>query len=202
MTAWPPQVVLATRNLKKQKELQRILSSHGIDTAVQTLADYPDYIDDVVEDAADFEGNALLKARAVHRALGVAAIADDSGLCVDALNGMPGILSARWAGRHGDDTANLQLVLNQCKDIPAERRGAQFVAVVVYVAQDGREFTTRGEMSGRLIDGPRGDHGFGYDPIFIADGETITNAQLSPERKDALSHRGKALSHLIGLLAN
>jgi XTP/dITP diphosphohydrolase len=114
---------------------------------------------------------------------------------------MPGILSARWAGRHGDDTANLQLVLNQCKDIPAERRGAQFVAVVAYVAHDGREITTRGEMRGHLIDATRGDHGFGYDPIFVADGETATNAELTPERKDALSHRGKALAHLISLLA-
>ena len=201
MSGWPDVVVLATRNAKKQGELQRILAAHSIGTEVRTLADYPSYSDEVVESEPDFEGNALLKARSLHRALGVAAIADDSGLCVDALNGMPGVLSARWAGRHGDDEANLELVLDQLRDVPTASRAAAFVAVVAYVGVDGSELVARGEMSGRIIDAPRGDGGFGYDPIFMADGQDRTNAELTPNEKDALSHRGKALAHLIAMLA-
>lgn len=193
-------VVLATRNTKKQVELERILDSRGLSITVKTLADFPQYLDEVVEDAPDFEGNALLKARALHQALGCAAIADDSGLCVDALNGMPGVLSARWSGRHGDDMANLRLVLDQMADVPPQRRQAQFVAVVAYVGADGAEATARGEMHGTLVDHPRGTHGFGYDPIFVADGHDRTNAELSPAQKDAISHRSRALSHLLTLL--
>ena len=198
---WPDVVVLATRNTKKQAELQRILARHSIAVDVRTLADYPDYRDEVVESEPDFKGNALLKARSVHRALGLPAIADDSGLCVDALNGMPGVLSARWAGRHGDDLANLELVLDQLRDVPTERRGAAFVAVVAYVGADGLEEIARGEMRGRIISAPRGDGGFGYDPIFVADGQTLTNAELTSAQKDELSHRAEALAHLVALLA-
>jgi XTP/dITP diphosphohydrolase len=192
----PPVVVLATRNAKKQTELQRILTAHGIATEVRSLADFPHHIDDVVESAPDFEGNALLKATAAFEALGLPSIADDSGLCVDALNGMPGVLSARWAGTR-DDEDNLNLVLAQLRDVPDERRGAQFVAAVSYVAENDVTFVVRGVMAGRIGRTPSGSEGFGYDPIFMADGKSVTNAELSPFDKDALSHRGQALNILV-----
>jgi XTP/dITP diphosphohydrolase len=137
----------------------------------------------------------------VSAATGLAAVADDSGICVDELNGMPGILSARWAGRHGDDEANLQLLLGQLADTPDERLAAHFTCVIALVRPDGSQHVVQGEMHGRLVREPRGANGFGYDPIFVPDGFTQTSAELSASQKDAISHRGKALRALVPLLA-
>lgn len=186
-------VVLATRNAHKVDELRRILSAY--DVQLVSLSDYPD-VADVPETGATFADNALLKARAVAVATGLVAIADDSGLSVDALNGMPGVLSARWAGRHGDDVANLQLVLGQIADVPEERRGAAFVCAAAAVAPGGREVVVEGRVEGRLVHAPRGHNGFGYDPIFTPIGETRTTAEMSAEEKDAISHRGIAFRAL------
>ena len=186
-------VVLATRNAHKVDELRRILSAYDVELV--SLSDYPD-VADVPETGATFADNALLKAHAVAVATGLVAIADDSGLSVDALNGMPGVLSARWAGRHGDDVANLQLVLGQIADVPEERRGAAFVCAAAAVAPDGREVVVEGRVEGRLVHAPRGHNGFGYDPIFTPIGETRTTAEMSAEEKDAISHRGIAFRAL------
>ncbi|GIH12892.1 RdgB/HAM1 family non-canonical purine NTP pyrophosphatase [Rugosimonospora africana] len=188
-------ILLATRNTKKLVELQRIL----IDVALVGLADVPAY-EEVPESGLTFEDNALIKAREGAARTGLPTVADDSGLAVDALNGMPGVFSARWSGRHGDDLANLSLVLAQIGDVPDGARGASFVCAAALALPDGREWTVRGEMSGRLIHEPRGEGGFGYDPIFVADGETRTNAELSPGEKDAISHRGKAFRALAGII--
>jgi XTP/dITP diphosphohydrolase len=185
--------VLATRNPHKLVELQRILSAY--DVTLRSLADWPD-APDPAETGATFADNALIKARSAARATRWLALADDSGLCVDALNGMPGVLSARWAGRHGDDTATLQLVLAQVADVPAERRGAAFVCAAAAVTPDGRELVAEGRIAGRLIREPRGAGGFGYDPIFVPDGCPVTTAELSPADKDAISHRGRAFRAL------
>jgi len=197
-------VVLATRNAGKIAELRRILSSYfaepgGIDLV--GLDAFPD-LADVVEDGATFVDNAMLKARVVAQATGLVAIADDSGLTVDALNGMPGILSARWSGRHGDDAANLDLVLAQLADIPDERRGAAFVCAAAAVAPDGRVVVTEEELVGTLLRERRGSNGFGYDPVFVPLGETRTTAEMSAEEKDAISHRGKAFRALAPKLAD
>jgi XTP/dITP diphosphohydrolase len=177
-------VLLATRNGKKLAELQRVLDAAlgaGRVTLVG-LADMPPY-EEAPETGLTFVDNALLKARDGAAHTGLPAVADDSGLAVDALGGMPGVFSARWAGRHGDDAANLQLVLAQLSDVDDPHRGARFVCAAALVMPDGREFTTHGEMAGRLIRAPRGTGGFGYDPIFVADGNTVTNAELSPGRR-------------------
>jgi XTP/dITP diphosphohydrolase len=188
-------VVLATRNPGKIEELQRILAPYG----VQLVGLDPDF-DPGPETAPDFRGNALAKAREAAEHTGLPAVADDSGLAVDALNGMPGILSARWAGRHGDDLANLQLLLGQVADVPDERRTARFVCAAAAHFPDGRELVVEEALEGRIIDSPRGTNGFGYDPIFVPDGETRTSAELSSEEKDAISHRGKAFRALAPLL--
>ncbi len=188
-------ILLATRSSSKLAELQRIL----IDVALVGLADVPAY-EEVPESGLTFEDNALIKAREGAARTGLPTVADDSGLAVDALNGMPGVFSARWSGRHGDDLANLSLVLAQVSDVPDGARGASFVCAAALVLPDGREWTVRGEMTGRLVREPRGDGGFGYDPIFVADGETRTNAELSPAEKDAISHRGKAFRVLAGVI--
>jgi XTP/dITP diphosphohydrolase len=185
--------VLATRNAHKVAELRRILSAYDVELV--SLSDYPN-VPDVAETGATFADNARLKARAVAVATGLVAIADDSGLSVDALNGMPGVLSARWAGRHGDDVANLQLVLGQIADVPEERRGAAFVCAAAAVAPDGREVVVEGRVEGRLVHAARGHNGFGYDPIFTPIGETRTTAEMSAEEKDAISHRGIAFRAL------
>jgi len=191
-------VVLATRNAGKIAELRRILSAYDIDlVGLDAFAD----LADVVEDGASFVDNALLKARVVGQATGLVAVADDSGLAVDALNGMPGILSARWSGRHGADDANLDLVLAQIADIPEERRGAAFVCAAAAVSPDGREVVCEEKVVGTLLRERRGSNGFGYDPIFVPLGETRTTAEMSSEDKDAISHRGKAFRALAPKLA-
>jgi XTP/dITP diphosphohydrolase len=187
-------VVLATRNPGKLAELRRILAPHEIDLV--SLLEFPG-LPDVVETGATFEENALLKARAAAIGTGLLAVADDSGLAVEALNGMPGVLSARWAGRHRDDAANLQLVLDQVGDVPDERRGAAFVCAAAVVAPDGRERVVTADVRGRLIREPRGTGGFGYDPILVPDGYPQTTAELPPEEKDRISHRGKAFRALV-----
>ena len=195
------ELVLASRNVKKAVEMQRILAEAGLDIEVRSVADF-DGVPEVAETGATFEANALLKARAVCAATGLTAVADDSGICVDELNGMPGILSARWAGRHGDDDANLELLLDQLADTPEERLGAQFRCVIALVTPDGVEHVVEGEMRGRLVRERQGVNGFGYDPIFVPEGFDRTSAELSAAEKDAISHRGKALRALVPLLGS
>jgi XTP/dITP diphosphohydrolase len=192
-------ILLASRNPKKLAELRRILGPELPHLEVLGLDDVASY-DEAPEIGATFAENALAKARDGFAHSGLRTIADDSGLAVDALNGMPGVLSARWAGRHGDDEANLRLVLEQLGDTPDERRGAAFVCAAALVGPDG-ETVVEGRMSGRLIREPRGDNGFGYDPIFVADGFELTNGELAPSQKDAISHRGKALRAIAEYLA-
>ena len=181
-------VVLATRNLGKVEELRRILAG-----AVELVG-----LDDVTpyepgpETGATFADNALLKAREAVEHTGLPAVADDSGLAVDAMSGMPGVLSARWAGEHGQDRANLELLLRQLADVPDERLGAGFVCAAAYALPDGRSDVVLGEMRGRIVREPRGSNGFGYDPIFVPEGLDVTSAELTSADKDAISHRGKA----------
>ena len=195
-------VVLATRNAAKLRELARILSAEdrasqdgGAQIRLAGLDEFPG-APDVPETGATFEENALLKARAIADYTGLPAVADDSGLCVDALNGMPGVLSARWAGGHGDDQANLELVLAQVADVPDARLGARFVCAAALVAPGAREWVVTGQVEGRLIRAPRGSGGFGYDPIFLPDGFGQTTAEMTAEAKDAISHRGRAFRAL------
>jgi XTP/dITP diphosphohydrolase len=189
----PKQVVLATRNEGKVEELRRIL-----DGAVDLLG-----LDDVAayepgpETGATFADNALLKAREAVQHTGLPAVADDSGLAVDAMNGMPGVLSARWAGEHGQDRANLELLLQQLADVPDERLTGGFVCAAAYALPDGRSEVVLGEMRGRIVREPRGSNGFGYDPIFVPDGLQATSAELSSDDKDAISHRGRAFRLLV-----
>src|SRR5215475_10964541 len=185
-------VVLASRNEAKLRELARIL---GGEVRLRGLDEFPG-APEVAETGATFEENALLKARAIASYTGLPAVADDSGLCVDALSGMPGVLSARWAGRHGDDRANLELVLAQVADVPDARLGAQFVCAAALVVPGGREWVVTGRVDGRLIRVPRGSGGFGYDPIFLPDGFGQTTAEMTAEAKDAISHRGRAFRAL------
>ncbi|HEY0816534.1 MAG TPA: RdgB/HAM1 family non-canonical purine NTP pyrophosphatase [Pseudonocardia sp.] len=188
-------LLVATRNPGKLVELRRMLVDvEGLD--VVGLADVPQY-PEAPETGATFAENALAKARDAAEATGVAAVADDSGLAVDALNGMPGVLSARWSGRHGDDVANLELVLAQLRDVPDGRRGAAFVCAAALVVPGGVETVVQGEWTGVVARGPLGSNGFGYDPIFVPDGETRTSAQLSAAEKDATSHRARALAALL-----
>lgn len=194
-----PRVVLATRNAGKIAELRRILAEAELPVELlgtEAFADLPD----IPETGTTFAENALLKARAVAEHTGLPAVADDSGLCVDALNGMPGILSARWAGGHGDDDANLDLVLGQLDHVPPERRGAAFVCAAAVCLPGGVERVVQGDLRGRLIRERRGEHGFGYDPIFVPDGFGVTTAQLPPPEKDAISHRGRAFRALALIL--
>lgn len=196
-----PRLVLATRNAGKREELHRILLAAGLDINLVGLELFPD-VPDVPETESSFAGNALLKARAIARATGLPAVADDSGLCVDALNGMPGILSARWSGRHGDDAANLDLLLGQLADVPDRRRTAAFVCAAAVVLPDGTERVVEGSMEGTLVRQRRGTGGFGYDPIFVPLGGSLTTAELTAEEKDAISHRGQAMRALVPVLAD
>ena len=200
-------VFVASRNKKKIIEMQRILEEHVPDVEVLGLDDAPPY-DEPAETEPTFEGNALIKARAAVEATGLPSIADDSGLCVDALNGMPGVLSARWAGTDKDDTANNKLLLEQLADVPDERRGAHFTCAVAFAYPVGAggiaEHVVHGEMRGRVIREMRGDGGFGYDVLFVADDtpDGRTSAELPPEEKDAISHRGKALRAIAPVVAD
>ena len=193
-------LLLASRNAKKLVELRRILAPSLPELEVVGLDDVPPY-PEVPESGATFADNALIKAREGFRRTGLPTVADDSGLAVEALNGMPGVLSARWAGAHGDDEANLRLVLAQLQDVPDERLGAAFRCAVAYVDAAG-ETVTDGRMPGRLVREPRGGNGFGYDPIFVPDGCTQTSAELDPAAKDGISHRGRALRALAERLAS
>ena len=193
-------LVLATRNAAKLRELARILGEQVPLVSLEAFRGAPD----VPETGATFEENALLKARAIAEFTGLPAVADDSGLCVDALAGMPGVLSARWAGGHGDDQANLDLVLAQTADVPDTRRGARFVCAAALVAPSegppgdlAHETVVTGSVAGRLTRTPRGRGGFGYDPIFLPDGFDLTTAEMTPEAKDAISHRGRAFRALV-----
>ncbi|GHF81103.1 XTP/dITP diphosphohydrolase [Amycolatopsis bartoniae] len=193
-------VLLATRNAKKLGELRRILEAEGVSgIEVIGLSDVPEF-PEAPETGATFEENAVAKARDAAAATGLPSVADDSGISVDALNGMPGVLSARWSGRHGDDQANLELVLAQTGDTPDDRMGAAFVCAAALVVPGGEETVVRGEWRGRLVRKPRGTNGFGYDPIFVPEGETRTSAELDPAEKDAVSHRGRALRALLPAL--
>jgi XTP/dITP diphosphohydrolase len=198
-------IVLATRNPHKVFELRRILGDAGLDAELVGVDSYPD-VPEVPETGDTFEENALLKARAVSRATGELAVADDSGLCVEALRGMPGVLSARWSGDLGDgydrDTLNLRLVLAQVRDVPDERRGAWFECAAVAVFPTGDELVARGRVKGTLTHAPRGANGFGYDPIFLPTGGARTTAEMSADEKDAISHRGRAFRALARLLVS
>ncbi|BBZ21247.1 RdgB/HAM1 family non-canonical purine NTP pyrophosphatase [Mycolicibacterium gadium] len=192
-------LLVATRNRKKLAELHRVLEGAGLSELTLLSLDDVAPFDEAPETGATFEENALAKARDAFRATGIASVADDSGLEVAALNGMPGVLSARWSGRHGDDAANTALMLGQLADVPDSRRGAAFVSACALVSGVG-EVVVRGEWPGAIVREPRGDGGFGYDPVFLPSGSTRTAAELSPAEKDAASHRGRALALLVPAL--
>lgn len=183
-------LVLATRNPHKVAELRAILLP--LLPGAQILGAEAFDVPEPVEDEVTFAGNALIKARQLAEATGLLSLADDSGICVDAMGGAPGVFSARWCGRHGDDAANLELLLAQMADVPERRRGASFVCAAAMAAPDGREEVAEGVMRGSLLFAPRGENGFGYDPIFRPEGLSVSSAELTPERKEAISHRGKA----------
>jgi XTP/dITP diphosphohydrolase len=192
-------LLVASRNRKKLAELRRVLDSAALTgLTLVSLDDVPPF-DEAPETGATFEDNALAKARDGFAATGLPTVADDSGLEVAALNGMPGVLSARWSGVHGDDAGNTALLLAQLHDVPDERRAAAFVSACALVSELG-EVVVRGEWPGAIAREPRGDAGFGYDPVFIPDGSNCTAAQLSPAEKDAASHRGRALALLLPAL--
>lgn len=191
------QIVLATRNRGKIRELARIFAQELPEVELLGTENFPD-LEDIEETEDSFEGNALLKAQAVSDFTGLPAIADDSGLAVDHLGGAPGIFSARYSGVHGDDEANLQKVLLEMEGVVNRR--AQFVCAAAFVAPNGYRQVLRAEMVGDLITEPRGDNGFGYDPIFVPTGYLQTTGEMNPEIKDSISHRGKAmraLAHLV-----
>lgn len=193
-------LLLATRNVGKIGELRRILAAvDGLDVELVGLEAFPD-LADVAETGATFSENALLKAHAAAAATGLPSVADDSGLAVDALNGMPGVLSARWAGKHGDDQANLELLLGQLADVPDERRGGEFVCAAALVFPGGSEHVHKANMRGSVLRAPRGANGFGYDPIFVPSGHRQTSAEMTAAEKDAISHRGKAFRSLATAL--
>jgi XTP/dITP diphosphohydrolase len=193
-------LLLATRNAGKLAELRRLLETAVPGVEVVGLRDVEEY-PEAPETGATFEENALLKAREAARYTGLPAVADDSGLTVDALNGMPGVLSARWSGRHGDDEANTALLLGQLADVPDERRGAAFVCAAALVTPDGTERVLERQWRGSLARVKRGSNGFGYDPVFVPEGLDVTSAELEPPDKDARSHRGQAFAALVPLLA-
>ena len=197
-------LVIATRNAGKIVEFRRILDAIS-EGAIELIGidRFPELVD-VEETGATFEENALLKARYTAAMTGLPAISDDSGLCIDALGGSPGIFSARWAGLHGNDRANLEKVLDELKEVRDENRGAHFICIAALVMPDGREKVAEGRFEGTILHHAIGDQGFGYDPIFLPLGMSISSAQLSAKEKDAVSHRGKSLRaiapHVIEML--
>ena len=192
-------VVLATNNAKKLAELRRLVAAAGAAVTVLGLADVEPY-PEPAETERTFVGNALLKARACVAVTGLPALADDSGVAVDVLNGMPGVRSARWSGPDATDATNNALLLAQLDDVPDEERTAHFEAAVALVLPDGRERTTTGRMEGRLLRAPVGEHGFGYDPLFVATGQQVSNGVLDPAEKDRISHRGQAVRAMVPVL--
>src|SRR5687768_3055197 len=192
-------VVLATRNAKKMAEPRRIFAEAGPPVEVFGLDDVAVY-PQPGETERTFEGNALLKARTCRAATGLPALADDSGLEVDVLNQMPGVRSARWAGPGASDEENNTLLLRQLEDVPASERTARFICAMALVLPNGTEHVRLGEMRGRLADSPAGHNGFGYDPLFVAEGNTMTNGELEPSVKDAISHRGRAMRAILPVL--
>ena len=192
-------LLVASRNRKKLAELRRVLDAAGISGLTLFSLDDVAPFDEAPETGTTFEANAVAKARDAFRATGLASVADDSGLEVDALNGMPGVRSARWAGAHGEDAANTALLLAQLREVPDERRRGAFVSACALVCDSG-ETVVRGTWPGSIARKPRGDGGFGYDPVFIPEGSTRTAAELTPEEKDAASHRGRALALLVPAL--
>ena len=197
------ELILASRNKKKIREMEAILAGHFPDVRVLSLDDIG-FEGDIEEDGTTFEENALIKARTALAASGnrIAAIADDSGLAVDALNGAPGVYSARYAGEHGDDAANNALLLTNLAHLPSEQRTARFVCCIALVYPDGREMTVRGETQGLIIDEARGEGGFGYDPYFYYEPFGKTFSELTADEKNAISHRGKAIAKLAEKLKN
>ncbi|MGW5268623.1 RdgB/HAM1 family non-canonical purine NTP pyrophosphatase [Rhodococcus sp. NPDC003994] len=197
----PVRLLVASRNPKKLSELRRVLDAAAVEgIELVGLDEVPEY-PETPETGATFEENALIKARDGAAATGLACVADDSGIAVDALNGMPGVLSARWSGRHGEDEANTSLLLAQLADVPDERRGAGFVSACALVLPNGTETVTRGEWRGVVARERAGGGGFGYDPVFVPDGGDRSAAELSPQEKDAASHRGIALRALVPAIA-
>lgn len=182
-------VFIATKNLKKLEELKRILVPMGFDVLCERDLEKP--LEEVEETGTTFEENALLKASAGLRETGYMSVADDSGLCVDYLDGAPGVYSARYSGEHGNDEMNNQKILAELCGVPVEKRGAKFVSAIACVFPDGRSFTVRGECHGYIAFEESGNGGFGYDPLFI--GELGCFGELTPEQKDSVSHRGKSL---------
>ncbi len=198
-------VVLATRNAKKLEEMHRLLVAAGLAIEVRGTDAFAD-LPEIAETGASFTENALIKARAVAAHTGLPSIADDSGLCVDALNGMPGVRSARWAGSRASDEANVDLVLEQIADVPDDRRNAHFecsAALVLPTASGGSmsETVVERRVNGYLLRQRRGTGGFGYDPVFVPMGHDRTTAEMSPEEKDAISHRGQAMRALLPALS-
>lgn len=198
----PERIVLATNNPKKLKELRRILEGAGLRVAVSGLGDFPRY-PEPEETERTFEGNAILKASAAARETGLVAVADDSGLEVDELNGMPGVRSARWSGPACDDEENNALLLAQLDGVPRQRRRARFVCALAMVTPDGERRVWHGYMPGHITDGaPAGENGFGYDPLFIPSGLDVTSSELSPDEKDSISHRGAAVREFAEFLGS
>ena len=193
------QLVLATRNAKKLAELDRLLASAGLDVEILGSDAFSD-LPEIEETGSTFAENSLIKARAVAAHTGLIAIADDSGLCVDALDGQPGIYSARWAGPGATDESNLDLVLDQIRDVKPALRTAHFACAAALVLPSGQEYVVQGQVNGVLLTQRRGAGGFGYDPIFLPDGFDITTAEMTSDQKDAISHRGQAMRALVPLI--
>lgn len=193
-------LLIASGNAKKVVELRRLVAEAGLSLDVVGLSDVTSY-EEPAENGDTFEANALIKARAAAAVTGLPTLADDSGIEVDVLNKMPGVRSARWAGPGSSDTENLELLVRQISDVELGRRRGRFVCAMALVRPDGTEEVLRRTMEGVVIDAPRGSNGFGYDPIFITDGHDVTNAELTPSEKDAVSHRSQAVRAMLPLLA-